>query len=234
MKKNIFYMMLMLLVSVVTFTSCDDDSSAGHTRITYYPVLKMLGDETIYLDKGATFTDPGCTAELNGEDVTSQIEVKGSVNTAKSGIYNLNYSVVNVDGFSASASRTVIVTDPNDATEGFFYSDGENSYREYNGANTTFGRNFEVIIINNGDGTYHVEDLLGGWYSQRAGYGTNYNMDGTIAMDSEGNLTLISSLIGGWKDGLVDFSGKFDAATGTYIWDAEYVQEMKFHVVLSK
>lgn len=233
MKKNIFYLMLMLLTSVLTFTSCDNDSSAGYTRITYYPVLSMQGDETMYIDKGTTFTDPGCTAELNGEDVTSQIVTKGTVNTAKSGVYNLSYSVANEDGFSATASRTVIVTDPADATEGVFTSDA-NSYRDYNGANTPFGSNFEVIIINNGDGTYHVEDLLGGWYSQRAGYGTTYNMDGTISMDSEGNLTLISSLIGGWNDGLVDFSGKFDAATGTYTWDAEYVQEMKFHVVLNK
>ena len=38
MKKNIFYIMLLLLTSAVSFTSCDDDSSAGVTSITYYPV----------------------------------------------------------------------------------------------------------------------------------------------------------------------------------------------------
>ena len=234
MKKNIFYIMLLLLTSAATFTSCDDDSSAGVTRITYYPVLTLQGDATMLVDKGSAFTDPGCAAEMNGEDVSSQVVVSGTVNTAKSGVYTLTYSAVNADGFSASTTRTVIVTDPNDAREGVFTSYGANSTREYNGALTPFGANFEVVITNNDDGTYHVSDLLGGWYSQRAGYGNNYNMVGDVTIAEDGTMTLLNSLIAGWGDSLVDFSGKFDAATSTYTWDAEYVSSMKFHVVLGK
>ena len=153
MKKNIFYIMLLLLTSAVSFTSCDDDSSAGVTSITYYPVLTLKGDATIYADKGAAFTDPGCAGDLNGEDISSQLKVTGTVDTSKSGIYTLTYSATNADGFSASVSRTVIVTDPADAKEGVFYTDAANSYRDYSG-NKAFGDNFEVIIINNGDGTF--------------------------------------------------------------------------------
>lgn len=232
MKKNIFYMMLLLLTSAVAFSSCDNDSSAGYTRVTYYPVLTLNGDATMYVDKGATFVDPGCAAELNGEDVSSNVIVGGSVNPKKSGVYTLTYSVVNEDGFSASISRKVIVTDPNDAKEGVFYTD-VNSYRDYSGQKA-FGGNYEVVITNNDDGTYHVDDLFGGWYSQRAGYGTNYNMGGDVAFAEDGTMTLKNSLVAGWGDSLVDFSGKFDAASGTYTWDAEYVSSMKFHVVLSK
>lgn len=232
MKKNIFYIMLLLLTSVVTFTSCDNDSSAGVTRITYYPVLTLNGDATMYADKGASFTDPGCAAEMNGEDISSQVVVSGTVNTAKSGVYTLTYSATNADGFSASASRTVIVTDPTDAKEGVFYSDA-NSYRDYSGQKA-FGASYEIVITNNDDGTYHVSDLLGGWYSQRAGYGTNYNMEGDVTIADDGTMTLENSHIAGWGDGLVDFSGKFDAATSTYTWDAEYVSSMKFHVILNK
>lgn len=232
MKKNIFYMMLLLLTSAVTFSSCDNDSSAGYTRITYYPVLTLNGDATMYVDKGATFVDPGCAAELNGEDVSSSVTVGGSVDPKKSGVYTLTYSVVNEDGFSASISRKVIVTDPNDAKEGVFYTDA-NSYRDYNGQKA-FGDNYEVVITNNDDGTYHVDDLFGGWYSQRAGYGTNYNMGGDVSFAEDGTMTLQNSLVAGWGDSLVGFSGKFDAASGTYTWDAEYVSSMNFHVVLSK
>ena len=96
MKKNIFYIMLLLLTSAVSFTSCDDDSSAGVTSITYYPVLTLKGDATMYADKGAAFTDPGCAGELNGEDISSQLVVTGTVNTAKSGIYTLTYSASQV------------------------------------------------------------------------------------------------------------------------------------------
>lgn len=228
MKKNIFYMMLMLLVSVVTFTSCDDDSSAGYTRITYYPVLSMQGDETIYLDKGATFTDPGCTAELNGEDISSQLVVRGSVDTSKSGVYNLSYSAVNADGFSASVSRTVIVTDPTDAVEGVYTT----SSVTCNGSNKYDG-NYEILVLNNGDGTYSVSDLLGGWYDQGRGYGSNYAMAGTISVADDGTVTMLDSHIAGWGDSLLGFDGRFDATSG-FVWDAEYVSSMMFHIEMNK
>lgn len=233
MKKNIFYALLMLLTTVTSFTSCDNDSSAGQTRITYYPVLTLNEGATMYVDKGSSFTDPGCKGELNGEDITSKIVTSGSVDASKSGVYTLSYSAVNEDGFSASVSRTVIVTDPNDAHEGVFYTD-EDSYRDYSGQKA-YGDAYSVIIVSNNDGeSYHVYDLLGGWYSQRAGYGDNYNMEGDVTFAEDGTMSLQSSYIAGWGDGLVDFSGKFDAATGTYTWDAEYVSSMKFHVILEK
>lgn len=220
--------MLMLLVSVVTFTSCDDDSSAGHTHITYYPVLSMQGDETIYLDKGATFTDPGCKAELNGEDISSQVVISGSVDTSKSGVYNLTYSAVNEDGFSASVSRRIIVTDPNNAVEGVYTT----SSVTCNGSNKYDGH-YEVIVLSNGDGTYSVSDLLGGWYAQGRGYGSKYAMSGTISLDAEGKVTMIDSYISGWGDGLVSLEGTFDSTTG-FVWDAEYVQSMVFHIAMNK
>lgn len=228
MKKNIFYIMLMLLTSAVTFSSCDDDSSAGVTRITYYPVLSLKGDATMYVDKGSAFTDPGCAAELNGEDVSSQVAVVGSVDTSKSGIYTITYSAANEDGFSASVSRRVIVTDPNDAVEGVYTTSSVtcNGSAKYDGQ-------YEIIVLNNGDGTYSVSDLLGGWYAQGRGYGDNYAMTGNISVSANGAVAMIDSHISGWGDSLVKFFGNFDATTG-FTWDAEYVQSMVFHVVMNK
>lgn len=233
MKKNIFYIMLMLLTSAVTFSSCDNDSSAGTTRITYYPVLSLNGLSQMEVDKGSTFTDPGCAAEMNGEDISSQVVVTGTVDTSKSGVYTLTYSATNADGFSASTSRTVVVTDPTDPKEGVFRTDA-NSYRDY-GGQKAFGASYQVVITANTDGSYHATDLFGGWYSQRAGYGSNYNMVGNFTVVDDGTLSLVNSQIAGWGDSLDDLVGSFDAATGTYIWDAYYYgSEMVFHVILSK
>ena len=229
MKKNIFYIMLLLLTSAATFTSCDNDSSAGVTRITYYPVLTLQGDATMHVDKGTAFADPGCKAELNGEDITSQVVTNSNVDTSKSGVYTVTYSAVNSDGFSASASRTVIVTNPADAKEGVFTT----SALTCNGS-TKYAGNYDIVITSNDNGTYHVTDLLGGWYAQGRGYGDNYAMVGNVSFAEDGSMNLVDSEIAGWGDSLVDFSGKFDSSTGSYTWDATYVSSMVFHVELSK
>ena len=56
-------------------------------------------------------------ATMGGEDVSAKIQTSGSVNTNQMGFYKLNYIVVNEDGFSASATRTVAVVNPNSFIE---------------------------------------------------------------------------------------------------------------------
>lgn len=214
MKKNIFFAMMLALVCFV-LTSCGDKDSEGLSRFTYYPVLELQGDASMVVAKGTTFQDPGFTATLNGEDVSSQVVVNSNVNTAKSGVYQVVYSIKNSDGITANAKRQVVVLDLNSAVEGFYINQASGT-RVYNGNTVAYGRNFEILIIDNEDGTYDVDDLFGGWYCQRAGYGTNYAMGGTIAIEEDGSVVCLGSYIPGWGDALDDFSGTFDAATGTF------------------
>lgn len=228
----------MLAFAAFWMTGCDDESTAGMTRITYYPELTLEGDLTIYYDKGTPFEEPGYSAELNGEDVTDQVQVISDVNTSKSGIYSILYTIVNADGFAKSAGRTVIVTDPNDPVEGFYDTD-PNSYRFYSEADTPetpYGGSYEVLVINNGDGTLYIDDLLGGWYAQRAGYGSSYAMQATLSLDGNGNLGLISSYVPGWKDYANELTeGYFDAATGTMSWNVSYTDyPFNFYVTMYK
>lgn len=223
MKKNMLYTMLFALVALV-MASCGDKKSEGLSRITYYPSIQLEGDSYLVWEKGVAYEEPGYVSELNGEDVTSQVTVSGAVDVNKSGIYTLTYTTVkNSDGFDASASRTVVVLDSSSAIEGFYMNQATS-----NRNGTAYGKDFQVLVIDNGDGTISVDDLLGGWYCQRAGYGTKYAMSGVLGVAEDGTLTLISSYVPGWGDGLDSFEGKFDAATSTINFVCVYAGSLTF------
>ena len=223
MKKNILYTMLFALVALV-MTSCGDKKSEGKSRITYYPSIELLGDSYLVWEKGVAYEEPGYKSDLNGEDVTSQVTVSGAVDVNKSGIYTLTYTTVkNEDGFDASASRTVVVLDSSSKVEGFYINQATS-----NRNGTAYGKNFEVLVIDNGDGTVTVDDILGGWYCQRAGYGTKYAMAATLAIAEDGTLTLIDSFVPGWADGLDSLEGTFDFATSTFNFVCVYAGSLTF------
>ena len=223
MKKNILYTMLFALVALV-MTSCGDKKSEGLSRITYYPSIQLKGDPYLVWEKGVVYEEPGYVSELNGEDVSSQVIVSGAVDVNKSGIYTLTYTTIkNEDGFDASASRTVVVLDTSSAIEGFYLNQATS-----NRNGTAYGKDFQVLVIDNGDGTISVDDLLGGWYAQRAGYGAKYAMSGILGLAEDGTLTLIDSYVPGWGDGLDTFEGKFDAATSTINFVCVYASSLTF------
>lgn len=213
MKKNIFFTMIFALISMA-LVSCEDKETEGLSRFTYYPLLEIEGDGYMVIDKGSNFQDPGFTATLNGEDVSDQVTVNSNLDTSKSGIYTIVYSIKNADGIAANARRTVVVLDPNSAVEGFYLNSAD-SYRLRQDAQVAYGAPYEVLIIDRGDGSYSVDDLLGGWYCQRAGYGTNYAMAGVISIAGDGTLSAIRTSVPGWGDAADSVEGTFDAATGT-------------------
>ena len=109
MKKILAYLLMPVLA--VALWSCDK-STEGLTRITYYPTLEVLGASTVIVNVGETYTDEGCYAELNGEDVSSEVMATSNVNYSTPGVYSISYIIYNADGFSTTASRTVYVVDP--------------------------------------------------------------------------------------------------------------------------
>lgn len=97
----------------ILLTSCKKDKiistadQVGISKVTYFPILTMKGDNIMVVEKGGTFTDPGVTAKAGESDVP--VTSTGTVNTSTPGIYTINYSATNKDGFSASLRRTVAV-----------------------------------------------------------------------------------------------------------------------------
>src|SRR5881628_1429513 len=79
---------------------------------TTAPVLSLVGAAAMTIECYSVFADPGATAsDLCAGDLTSAIQVTGSVDANTVASYTLSYSVSDGHGNNASASRTVNVVD---------------------------------------------------------------------------------------------------------------------------
>jgi len=107
----------------VTYNVSDasGNSAAPMTRVVYVVVdqtaptitLKGLNPEVIEFNPTNTsYNDPGATAVDNNDgDLTTAIQVSGTVNVFKIGTYQLVYTVQDAQGNSSSAVRTIVVED---------------------------------------------------------------------------------------------------------------------------
>ena len=118
---------LTILFASSLFTSCESDSTSDVSKVTNYPVISLNGESLIILDQGATYTEEGGTA-LEGE-TEIDLNIEGTVNTSVPNVYKITYSAINVDGFPASKTRTIIVLSTAPSTinlEGTFVRNGTN------------------------------------------------------------------------------------------------------------
>jgi hypothetical protein len=78
------------------------------------PVITLLGDPTISLVIGDTYTDAGVTASDNVDgDITSKVIIVNPVDVSTAGTYIVTYDVADTAGNKAvEVTRTVVVTDP--------------------------------------------------------------------------------------------------------------------------
>lgn len=83
------------------------DKQVGSSRVIYFPSVQIKGEKLIILSQGQSFTEPGVTATINGQEV--QYTTEGSVQTATPGVYNLTYTAKNDEGYTSSDWRTVVV-----------------------------------------------------------------------------------------------------------------------------
>ena len=109
MKKRYLFL---LIAFISILSSCEkdpiisNDKHVGISRITYYPTFEITGGD-VSIVQGTPFTDPGIKATAGGAEVT--VTTTGTVDISTPGIYILNYSATNADGYSASAARNVFV-----------------------------------------------------------------------------------------------------------------------------
>ena len=110
MKKIIPVLMLAL---VTVFSSCDKDeinnseTNVGRSDVTVYPILTLNGEQFMTVPLNGSFTDPGAVAKEG--TATIQYTTSGAVNTGTVGVYRIQYTAANKDGFTASTYRWVAV-----------------------------------------------------------------------------------------------------------------------------
>ncbi|HVW99065.1 MAG TPA: DUF5011 domain-containing protein [Candidatus Babeliaceae bacterium] len=101
------FAVLAIIVSSCKKDITDTESQVGISKVTNYADITLKGDRYASIVKGGTFTDPGAEATEKGNPI--DVKVSGTVDANTVGVYNLTYSAVNSDGFTASATRTVAV-----------------------------------------------------------------------------------------------------------------------------
>ena len=227
MKKNYLYVAMFTLVALFA-TSCEKVTTEGLTRITYYPTITVLGDAETVVNVGETYTDAGCSAMLNGEDVTEQVVVSSDVDTDAMGIYTVKYSVTNEDGFSSSASRTVYVVNSGNFNN-LYWGESQFGSRHY--------YNAPICISDNGDGTYQIDDILGGFYfnGRYPGYEPTYDFhaEADVTLEADNTITLLG--VGSWyfeSEPLAIVTGTFDSTTGTVSLELDFAGD-PFYVTLT-
>ncbi len=101
------------------------------------PVITLIGSATINLNVGDTYTEQGATATDNVDgDISANIVITGTVNTAVAGTYQVNYNVSDAAGNAATqVTRTVNVT----STGGSGCSGGITSFPYTEGFENTIG-----------------------------------------------------------------------------------------------
>jgi hypothetical protein len=232
----------LFLCAAALLSSCTEETTGDVSKVTNYPNFELLGDEVIYVHKGDAYTDPGVIVTEGGVEIPYTTSITGefrggtSIDTSVDDIYTVTYSATNQDGFSGTATRTVIVADTGDLTTNI--SGLYTSTVVRNGVSGSQYTNMEYVLIwKNADGTYQVSDGIGGYYAIGRAYGNGYAAGPMIitANDIPTNSFSIPDYEVGTFGGVVDNTEftvhpENDTVHFVSVWDAGYT----FNVTLTQ
>ncbi len=129
---------LMTIAIMIVFSGCTGASEEN-------PVITLKGDQTITLKLGQLIQEPGYRAtDVKDGDITNRVKIQSDLDFYRVGTYYVNYSVTDSDGYTATASRTVYVTE-NGALDGqysgdYHYGDVGTTYYDF----ATYNYNYLV------------------------------------------------------------------------------------------
>ena len=186
------------------------------------------GDQTLTIEKGSTYEDPGATATYKDTDITSSVVTTVTVDTTTAGTYTIKYNVTYNGKNAEEVTRKVTVKD----MSSIITLNGEKNITI--GLNQTYtnegatakahdGTDITSSIVTTGTvdtttaGTYTIEMHGGGQWPVS---GTNYHSNGGggsgekyTTVLTEG--TSYSITIGSGGSGAVNGSGKAGGTGGT-------------------
>ena len=146
--KNKFTIAISLVFSIMLLVSCSEERPIN-SEITYYPTIEIEGGQYIITQKGEPYTDTGVVAKSGDNELP--LVTTGTVNTSQVGLYRLNYSATNVDGFDGTSFRYVIVADNPSAI----------AARDLSGSYTRNTNSAHIMTLTKfADGFYQADDVL--------------------------------------------------------------------------
>lgn len=222
----------MLTLGAFALASCDDKEYTD-TRVTNYVSYELTGGENYAVPVGSTYSEPGFKAFEGEKDVTAQVTVSGEVDGKTVGFYPVTYTAANSDGYSKSLTRNVFVYDPTITTDlSGSYKVAAGSFRLRGEAKTAYDGQ-SITLTQMAPGVFQISDWMGGYYDQRAGYGSSYALAGYMALNADNTITALYGFVKGWGDSYSNVSGSYDPATGTISMVVTYAG-MDFNVILNK
>ncbi|NOT38571.1 MAG: DUF5011 domain-containing protein [Saprospiraceae bacterium] len=148
MKNKVFYLVFSSIILTFSFFSCEKVEE-NVSRITYYPIITLKGEQWNTVDVNGTYTDPGVEAKEG--DKVIPVEIGGDVvNTNIPGVYTITYTAANSDGYTTTSYRYVGVIDP--SVKG---KDMSGSYRRNAGA-------MGVSVVTRISEAFYKSDNVGG------------------------------------------------------------------------
>lgn len=227
-----FIYSFLFLFGLLLFTGCEDITSEDTSKITNFVTFEMSGDQVFTLPVGEPYVEPGVLAIEGENDITSSMKTVGTVDHNTIGLYPITYSGTNVDGFSSSISRTVIVYNPNVTTDvSGNYTVATGSYRLRAGAIIPYS-GYSINVAQVAPGVFSISDYLGGYYDQRAAYGVKYAAVGYFKLNEDNTIEPLSGDVAGWGDSISSLDdAKYDPATKEISWACNYAG-MTFYVYM--
>lgn len=188
--------LILLAVVALGSYSCELEDPIG-SEVTEYAEFQMEGSQYMYVDQGTSYEEPGVTATAGGEEL--EVSVNGTVDATTPGLYILEYSAVNADGFPASTTRYVAVGDKDVALgrdlSGLYKtsSGGENEVTQfapgfYMNSDTLPANSISVFMVDLGNGSLVIPP-------QSTRFGTvaadpTLYEDSFVTLNSDGSLTI--------------------------------------------
>ena len=100
-KKNLLAIIISLVSIIAIVAMC---------YVFFVPNVKLLGDKVIRIKLKEEYKDSGVKATYQGKDVSSDVKVKGKINSSKIGKYEISY-VIKKGAFKVTKKRIVEVID---------------------------------------------------------------------------------------------------------------------------
>lgn len=214
------------------------DSSGNTTsilRIIQYgdvepPVITLLGEETIEMNAGTPYDDPGYEAKDNLDgDLTDKVQVEGTVDIYHAGEYTLTYSVKDSFENEAAVTRTVVVkalrqpdvVSPGDKTIYLTFDDGPGPYtQELLDVLAKYNVKVTFFVVDTGYSSLIAKEVAAGHsvgvhsatheyntiYSSEGAYFADFNKMQDLIYEMTGTRTTLLRFPGGSSNTVSDFN----------------------------